>query len=156
MDRLGGLGDKKFPHFSFQTTSKWQYPFTRTQMESYSKNDSCCGKLLQRGACEELPLLSAGLRAQFFFLFPKRTMIISELRGSPGCGCLPRYVALQFVCDSVYNAVSWEFWRNIPKMITATLTTYLIKTYSIFKNITPWLLFSTPKNDAWLRVRNSA
>lgn len=36
-------------------------------------------------------LLSAGLSAQnicFFFLL-KRTMIISELRGSPGCGCLP-------------------------------------------------------------------
>lgn len=43
-------------------------------MESYSKND-CCGNSL--GGCEQLPPLSAGLRAQNTFL--KRTMIISEL-----------------------------------------------------------------------------
>lgn len=72
----------------FKTTSKWQYPFTRTQMESYSKNYSVV-ETSQRGTCEQLPLLSAGLRAQFFFFSLKRTMIISELRGSPGCGRLP-------------------------------------------------------------------
>lgn len=38
-DRLGALATAVSP-VSFKPPQKWQYPFTRTQMESYSKNDS--------------------------------------------------------------------------------------------------------------------
>lgn len=112
-----------------------------------------------RGVCEQLPLLSAGLRAQNVFSL-KRTMIISELRGSPGCGCLPRYVALQFVCDSDNYpvmmktlTVSWEWVSNAPKHLEKYSkdekyntyhihSAYLIKSHpdSVFKT---WLSYKS-------------
>lgn len=60
---------KKSPSM-IQTFPKWQYPFTWTQMESYSKNDFVV----------ESPCLQASswtLCTKYFFL--KRTMIISSL-----------------------------------------------------------------------------
>lgn len=88
---LGALGDSSFPQLHRNNLKQTISLYNGRGWKAIAKMTPLW-KLLRGGVDEQLPLLSAGLRAQnttFFCFFLKRTMIISELRGWSGCGCLP-------------------------------------------------------------------
>ena len=90
---LGALATTVSPVSFKKPPQSDNIPLQRTQMESYSKNDSCRGNSSEGSLrATSSPVRWTSCTKYFFFLSLKRTMIISELRGSPGCGCLPRYV----------------------------------------------------------------
>lgn len=89
-DRLGALATTVSP-VSFKPPQNDNIPLHGRRWKAIAKT-TLLWKLL--GGEFASNFLSCPLdfvhKMSFFFL--KRTMIISELRGSPGCGCLPRYV----------------------------------------------------------------
>lgn len=107
MDRLGALATTVSP-VSFKPPQNDNIPLHGRRWKAIAKT-TLLWKTPRRGACEQLPLLSAGLRAQNFFFFLKRTMIISELRGSPGCGCLPSAASYR---EREYPPHLWKLQRT--------------------------------------------
>lgn len=113
-DSLGALATAVSP-VSFKPPQNDNIPLHGRRWKAIAKMTPLW-KLLGGGVCEQLPLLSAGLRAQNIF-FLKRTMIISELRGSPGCGCLPRYVDCSArVTVNIFHAVMLKTTPSVTRV----------------------------------------
>lgn len=134
MDRLGALATKVSP-VSFKPPQNDNIPLRGRRWKAIAKM-TLSWKLL--GGEFTSNFLSCPLDfVHKIFFFLKRTMIISKLRGSSGCGCLPRYVAYSSCVTVIFIRwwwkqllVWWEWANNAPEnMENATLTTCHRSTY---------------------------